>query len=97
MGASFPVKSRVAVRGKPLRDQCIGKYPDMLSSVLGHAVGMAAQLLKKVIYGVLPVKEFPQIDAGRVEAKTSEAKSGIGVEEHRPVVKFLTEYDQGIS
>ena len=74
-------------------NQFINKHPDMLSRVLRHAFGMVAELLKEVIYGVLPVKELPHEDAGGVQAKTTETKRAIGVEENGPVVKLLPEHD----
>jgi hypothetical protein len=93
VGTFFPVRPRIAMRGEPLRDQCINKHPDIVSRVLGYAVRMVAELLKEVIHGVLPVKELPQINAGGVEAKTGETMTGIGVEENGPVVKLLPEHD----
>ena len=42
---------------------------------------------------MLSVKELPEVDPGRVQAKTM---TGIGVERDGPVVKLLPEYDEGI-
>jgi hypothetical protein len=92
----FPVRPRIAVSGEPLRDQCINKHPDMFSRVLGHVFGMVAELLKEVIYGVLPVKELPHEDARGVQAKTSETKTCIGIEENGPVVKLLPKHDERV-
>jgi hypothetical protein len=65
----------------------------MIACVLRHALSMPTDLLKNGIQGMLSVKELPYIHAGGVETKTSEAKTGIGVEEHSPVVKLLPEHD----
>jgi hypothetical protein len=42
---------------------------------------------------VLPVKELPEIDPGRVQTKTS---TRVRVEENGPVVKLLPEHDERI-
>jgi hypothetical protein len=63
----------------------------MLCTVLGYAVGMAAELFEKVICGVLSVKELPDENASGVQAKTTQTKGRIGIEENCPVVKLLPE------
>jgi hypothetical protein len=87
------ISSRTAVTGEAFRDQCINEHADMLSRVLGHVFGVVAKLLKEVIYGVPPVKERPQMNAGGVQAKTAETIAGIGVEKNGPVVELLPEDD----
>ena len=93
MGTFFPVRPRIAARGEPLRNQCINKRVDMLSRFVRHPFVKAADLIKEFIYGVLPIKLFPQVSAGGVQAKTTETKTGIGVEENGPIVKLLPEHD----
>jgi uncharacterized protein YigE (DUF2233 family) len=39
---------------------------------------------------MLPVKEFPYVHAGGVQAKTT---TGVGVKDNGPVVELLTEQD----
>ena len=62
----------------------------MIAGVLRYVVGIGACLSQESIEVVLPVKELPQVDAGRVQAKTM---TGIGVEENGPVVKLLPKHD----
>jgi hypothetical protein len=90
MGTFFPVRPHSAVSGEPLPDQRINKHREVLSCILGHVFGMAAQLLKKVVYGMFAVKKLPYKDARGVEAKTA---TRIWIEEYGPVVKLLPEYD----
>ena len=75
---------------EPLRNQCINKYPDMISGFFGYAFSVAEDLLMEIIYAVLPVNELPEVDAGRTQPKTM---TPVGVEENGPVVKFLPEHD----
>jgi hypothetical protein len=70
----------------------MNKHADMLSRVLGHVISVLADLYKEIIYAVPSVKELPHVDAGGVQAKTTETKSGIGVEQNSPVVKLLPEH-----
>jgi hypothetical protein len=51
---------------------------------------MATDMFKEGVEAVLPVKELPQVNAGRIQAETV---TGIGVEENGPVVKLLPEHD----
>jgi hypothetical protein len=96
VGASFPVKPRIAVPGEPLCDQCVNKRADMVSRLFMHPFVKAADLSKEFIYGVLPVKELPHADAGWVQAKTTKTITGIGVEENGPVIKLLSEHDERV-
>ena len=74
--------------GEPLCDQRINKCLDMFAGVLGHVFGILAYLFLECIEVVIPVKELPQADARRVQAKTT---TGVGVKENGPVVKLLPE------
>jgi hypothetical protein len=94
--ASFPAKPRIAVCGEPRRDQCVNKRADMVSRFFRHPFVKAADLIKEFIYGALPIKEFPDVDAGGVQTKTTKTNSRIGVEEHGPVVKLFPERDEGV-
>jgi hypothetical protein len=96
VGASFPGKPSNAIRGKPLTYKCINKRADMLSRFFRHSFVKAAHLIKKLTYGVLPIKELPDAHAGRVQTKASKTKRGIGVEKHGPIVKLLPEHDPGV-
>jgi hypothetical protein len=66
----------------------------MIARALGYVVSMLTQLLKEPIYGMLTIKELPQINAGGAQAETM---TGIGVEENGPVVKLLPENDVRVS
>jgi hypothetical protein len=101
MGASFPVKCGtasvfrkskwIAVQpGEPLGKQCVGESSDIIARVLRYVLRMRAEVLKNCIYGVVPVKELPHVDAGGAQAKTM---TGVGVEEDGPVVKLLPEHN----
>jgi hypothetical protein len=61
--------------------------------VLGYILSIPAQSHEQVINRMLPVKEFPQINADGVQAKTT---AGIGVEEDCPVVKLFPEHDERV-
>jgi hypothetical protein len=62
--------------------------------VLGYILSIPAQSHEQVINRMLPVKEFPQINADGVQAKTT---AGIGVEEDCPVVKLFPEHDERVA
>jgi hypothetical protein len=63
---------------------------DVVPSLLRHIQRIPAQGLSHVIDRVLSVKELPDIDTGRTQAK---ATARVGVEENGPVVKLLSKYD----
>jgi hypothetical protein len=65
----------------------------MIAGFLGYPFRKGADLLEEGTRGVFPVKEFPQVDARRVETKTM---TGIGVKKNSPVVKLLPECDDWI-
>jgi len=79
------------------RQPVVGKLSDerdeVLTRFLRYLLSVDVQALEQVMDGVLPVKKFPHKDAGRVQTK---AMAGIGVEEDRPVVELLAEYDERI-
>jgi hypothetical protein len=79
--------------GEALCDQFVNKCPNMLSGFIGYAFSRVADLLKEDIQSVLPVKELPQVDPGRIKAKTM---TRIRVEENSPVVKLLPEHDHRV-
>ena len=54
---------------------------------------MVADLPEEIFHRVLPVKELPQEDPGRVQA---EAMAGIGIKDNGPIVKLLAEQDERI-
>jgi hypothetical protein len=75
----------------------MNKHLHMHYRVLGYVFGTVAEFLNKFIYAVLPVKELPNVDAGGVQAKTTETNRGIRVKQNGPVVKLLPEHDEGVS
>jgi hypothetical protein len=77
--------------GEPLCNQCINKRPDMIARFVGYAFSKVGDLIEEIIYAVLPVDEFPEVDAGRTQPKTM---TGVTVEENGPFVKLLPEPDE---
>ena len=62
----------------------------MTSGVFGQVISISVDLRNETIHGVPSVKKLPHVDAGGVQAKST---TGVGIEENRPVVKLLPEYD----
>ena len=79
--------------GEVLRNQFINKCLDMISGVFGYVVSTVADLVKKSIHRVLPIKELPQVDAGGAQAK---AITGIRVEQNGPVIELFPEHNEGV-
>ena len=80
---------RQAVVDQPLEERHqaltrLGRYPR----------GIVAQGREQITNRVPSVQELPQIDAGRIQAETATA---VGIEEHSPVIEFLTEHDMRIA
>ena len=65
----------------------------MISGHFGYVLSGSTDLCKETIYGVPSVKELPEEDAGRVQAKTT---ARIRVKEHGPIVKLLPEQDKWV-
>ena len=85
------------VRGEPVSDKSVNERVKVVERFLGHVLSMLTQDREHIIDRVLPVEELPEVDAGRVEAEASKSHSGIWVEEHGPIVEFLTEHNVGVS
>ena len=57
-------------------NQCVDKCPDVISGFLGYAVIVTAGLCNETIYGALPIKELPQIDARRASGHSHDRYRG---------------------
>jgi hypothetical protein len=76
------------------RQSVLGKLLDEPEEVLfrlfGYAEAVPAHNPEHLINRMLPVKEFPQVDAGRAQAETA---TGVRVKQNGPIVKLLPEYE----
>ncbi len=87
----------IPVPGESLLGQRVNKATDMVFRFFRNLFVKVADLVDKFINGVLTIEELPYAGAGAVHAKTAKSRSGIGIEEHSPVVKLLSEDDKRIA
>ena len=63
---------------------------NMPDCLLRHFPGVSVQGFGDLVDRMLSVKELPQVNTDRVQAKPT---TGVGVEENGPIVKLLPEHD----
>ena len=78
----------------PVLGKLLNERDNVCARLLRYILGVPAHSRERLIHRVLSVKEFPQVDAGGVQAKTT---TGVGVKENSPVVKLLAEHDVRVS
>jgi hypothetical protein len=92
LGSGVSARAKVAAvePREPLCYQCVNECPDIITCFLRYVFSMPAGLLRKSIDRVFPIKELPDVDAGRTQTKPM---TTIGVEKNGPIVKLLTEHE----
>jgi hypothetical protein len=73
--------------------QLLKECDEVVTRLLKYILSIPAQDREQIINGVLPIKEFPKVNARGAQAKTMTRSS---VEEHCPVVKLLPEYNERV-